>query len=265
MRRLVIALLVLVGVLVAVDYGAAALTESAVSREMREQLALADDPDVRINGFPFLTQALPGRYRSVEVSADRIAVGSLRELELVAHLRDVTAPPLTEVLGSGSPLTLLVDRAQGTVRVGPNDLERLVPGLTRTRIDELDAEDLERAVEDGSDPRVARLDPDTAARVVSTVELFGQELTVAMIAVLGLVEGQIRVTPVEVRLDETDAAALPEAVQTTLSELFTVRITPGGLPLDVTPTEVRADDGALEISGTARDLTLGAAVSTATG
>jgi len=71
MKRMVIALLVLVGLLVAADFGAAASAESAVSRQMREQLGLVDDPSVRINGFPFLTQAAAGRYRSVDVSALR--------------------------------------------------------------------------------------------------------------------------------------------------------------------------------------------------
>ena len=57
-RRAIAVLIVLVALAVGVDYGAAALTESAVSREMRSQLDLADDPSVRINNFPFLTQAI---------------------------------------------------------------------------------------------------------------------------------------------------------------------------------------------------------------
>ena len=40
-RRVLATLIVLVAVAIGVDYGAAALTESAVSREMRSQLNLA--------------------------------------------------------------------------------------------------------------------------------------------------------------------------------------------------------------------------------
>ena len=40
MKRLALVLVVLVGLLVAVDYGAAALAESAVARQMRDQLGL---------------------------------------------------------------------------------------------------------------------------------------------------------------------------------------------------------------------------------
>src|SRR5258706_2190528 len=109
MRRLVIALLVLVGLLVAADFGAAALAESAVSREMRQEIGLTDDPSVRINGFPFLTQALSGRYSSIDVDAQRLTVGRFKQVELTAHLEGVTAP-LSMLLGSG-PKSVQVARA----------------------------------------------------------------------------------------------------------------------------------------------------------
>jgi hypothetical protein len=47
-----------------------------------------------------------------------------------------------------------------------------------------------------------------------------------------------------------------------LEELFTLRIDPGSLPLEVTPTELRAVNGSLEISGLAEDLTLGGTLAT---
>ena len=76
MKRLVVAVLVIVGVLVAVDFAAAALAESAVSREMRQELGLADDPSVNINGFPFLTQAASGHYSSIDVDAQHIGAAA---------------------------------------------------------------------------------------------------------------------------------------------------------------------------------------------
>jgi hypothetical protein len=262
MRRLVIALLVLVGVLVAVDFGMAAVAESAVSRQMREQIGLVDDPSVRINGFPFLTQALSGEYDSVDVSADRIRAGDLRDLEVRAQLREVQAP-LSELLSSG-PKTLVVGEAEGTVRVGPDDLERLVPGVERMRIESVDEESLEQFVEDGSDPSVAEIDPDSAARIVGTTAALGEEVEVAVIAVLELVDGQIRIVPRDIRLGDADAPSLPQPVQRLLGENFTVRVDPGSLPLKVTPTDLAAVAGALEISGTAEDLVVGTGASPST-
>lgn len=259
MRRLVIGVLVVVGLLVAVDYGAAALAESAVSREMREQLGLADDPDVRINGFPFLTQALAGNYESIQVSAERVSVGQLRELEVIAQLRDVEAP-LGEVLSDG-PKTFTVGSAEGYVRVGPDDLERLLP-VEDIRIEEVDAAGLEQAVEDGADPSVAQIDPDSAARIVGTTSVLGQEVEVAAIATLELTDDQILVVPRDIRLGDADAPPLPGVVQRGLESMFTVRIDPGDLPLEVTPTSLEAVEGALEISGTAQDLVLGSGATT---
>jgi hypothetical protein len=256
MRRLVIALLVLVGLLVAVDFGSAAIAESAVSRQMREQIGLADDPAVRINGFPFLTQALAGEYSSVDVAASRISVGELREVDVTAQLRDVTAP-LSMLLGSG-PKTLRVDEAEGTVRISAEDLQRLIPGVQDLRIESIDAEALQQAVEDGGEESLTRIDPDSAARLVGTSTLLGQELEVSVIAVLELVDGQAQIVPRDIRLGGDDAPALPGPAQRPLQQLFTVRVDPGSLPLQVTPTALRARDGALEISGTAQDLVLGA-------
>ena len=256
MRRLVIALLALVGVLVVADFGAAALAESAVSRQMRTQLALADDPSVRINGFPFLTQAVAGKYGSVDVDAQRISLGQLRELGVRAQLRDVQAP-LPMLLGPGEK-TLLVRAAEGTVRIPANDVQRLLPGIEKLRIETLDEGALEKAVDDGADVSIADLDPDEAVRLVGTSNLLGQSTEVTVIATLELVENRIRIVPQDIRLAGTDTPTIPGPVRQSLQRLFTITIDPGTLPLQVAPTKLRATpDGALEISGRARDLTLG--------
>lgn len=263
MRRLVIALLVLAGLLVAADFGSAALAESAVSRQMRGQLGLVDDPAVRINGFPFLTQALSGQYSSVDVVASRISVGELQELDVSAQLRDVTAP-LSMLLGSG-PKTLDVAEAEGTVRVPAADVERLLPGVEDLRIETIDDRALQDAVEDGGEESLTEIDPDTAARLVGTVTLLGQQAEVSVIAVLQLTDGQVQVGPRDVRLGGSEAPALPAAAQRVVERMFTTRVDPGSLPLQVTPTALRAVNGALEIRGTAADLTLGADSIPATG
>lgn len=255
MKRLIIGLLVLVGLLVAVDFGAAAVAESVVSRQMREQIGLPDDPRVRINGFPFVAQALAGRYSSIDVSAPRLEVGALREVEVAAELRDVRAP-LSELLGPG-PRTLRVGSADGTVRVGANDIERLVGGVERLRIETVDAEALEQLVEDGGEAALASVDPDRAARFVGTTAVLGSPTEVSVLAVLDLDGSVVRVEPRDVRLGGA-AEPLPESVQEAVRSEFAVEIDPGSLPLQVVPDELRAVEGVLEISGSATDLVLGA-------
>jgi hypothetical protein len=94
------------------------------------------------------------------------------------------------------------------------------------------------------------------------VTVLGKKQSVALIAVVQLTDGQIQVVPRDVRLGDANAQPLPVAVQRVLSRLFTVRIAPGALPLQVTPTKVKATGGALEISGIAHDLVLGAPLPT---
>jgi len=260
MRRLVIALVVVVGLLVAADFGAAALAESAVSRQMRQQIGLADDPSVQINGFPFLTQALAGRYSSIDVDAQRITVGQFREVELTAHLQDVTAP-LSMLLGSG-PKDVQVARAEGTVKIGANDLKRLVPGVKKVRIESVDQKALTQLVKDGGDESLAEIDPDKAARIVGTASLLGQPVEIAVIAVLELSGGKAQIAPRDVRLSDGTPLPLPQAAQRAILAQFTRPLDAGTLPLQVKPKSFRAQDGSLVISGTATGLDLGGGAAT---
>ncbi|MDT7580709.1 MAG: hypothetical protein QOK35_1973 [Pseudonocardiales bacterium] len=258
-RRVIAVLIVLVALAIGVDYGAAALTESAVAREMRTQLNLADDPSVRINNFPFLTQALAGRYKSVDVTADHVAVGPLRDVQVRTQLRDVTAP-LSQLLGGSR--TVAVREAEGTVRIGAPDIERLLPGVDKLYIDGVDSSGLEKAVDDGADPALLQLEPATTARMGGTVEVLGQKQQVNIIAELQLAAGQAQIVPRDVRIGDADADPLPLAVQRTLSKLFTLRLDPGDLPLRVTPTRLVASNGGVEISGLTGRLVFGAGAST---
>lgn len=257
-KRLLIALVVLAGVLLAADYGAAALAESAVSRQMRTELSLADDPDVRINGFPFLTQAISGHYSSVDVNAAHIAVGPLRDVEVIAQLRDVDAP-LSMLLGSG-PKTLTVGDADGTVRVDADDLERLMPGVSKLRIENVDNATLQDRVDEGGPSSLLGIDLDSAARVVGTVSVPGiGSKEVAVISSFLLDGKDIRIVPRDVRIDDGHGKPLPlpAAVVPALQKLFTLSITPGTLPFEVTPQLLRARDGTVEISGTITNMTIG--------
>jgi len=124
-------------------------------------------------------------------------------------------------------------------------------------IDGIDADGLQRAVDDGADPALLTLDPATAVRFSGTVDILGQEQQVSIISEMQLADGRAQITPRDVRLGDTDADPLPVAVQRTLSRVFTLTLDPGALPLQVTPTTLRATSGGLEISGLTGRLVLG--------
>lgn len=255
MRRLIITVVVLIGVLVVADFGAAAAAESAVSRQMRERLALPEDPSVRINGVSFLAQAATGTYHSVDVSMERMQVGPLRDVEVGAKLHDVRAP-LGELL-SGTPRFRVTD-AEGIVSIGASDMLRMLPGVTELVIENVDANAIDEIVQDGGDPTLRGVDPRNAARFVATTTVKGKQQKVDVLAVLQITgDGQIRVTPRDVRPADPKAPELSSSVRSALSRAFTVALDPGTLPFQVTPTALYADEGTLTISGQVGNLVVG--------
>ena len=82
----------------------------------REELAakggLAGTPEVDITGFPFLTQAVAGRYDDVRISLTADELGQPEGTRADVALRGVQVP-LSSVL-SGSVQEVPVDRIDGT-------------------------------------------------------------------------------------------------------------------------------------------------------
>jgi hypothetical protein len=97
-RRLVVVLLVLVGLLAVADRVALHLAERAVADQARTSAGLSSTPKVTAHGFPFLTQVLRGRYDRIDVELTDLDRGGVRMKELDATLRDVRVP-LADALG----------------------------------------------------------------------------------------------------------------------------------------------------------------------
>lgn len=241
MKKAAIVLAVLVGLLVVADFGAAAMAEYQVSKRLREHLDLADDPSVRVNGFPFMTQAFGGDYREVEVAADRVTVARLHDIGVEATLRHVRVP-FSELV-SGSADSVKVDEVVGRVRIQAAALGELI------NVDDLVVEE----VTDRDRPADGTELPANAVKLKGTVELLGISTKVSVIGSLDLAGGQVQITAHSV---EVDGQELPPAAVQTVLQLFTTRLDPGTLPFTVTPTSVTADNGTLVVEGTARDVSL---------
>jgi hypothetical protein len=81
--------LLLLGVLVAADRGAAYLASTKISDELRARLAATGQPAVAISGFPLLTQAIAGTYDRVRITAQGVAAGDLDRVDVDLDLRAV--------------------------------------------------------------------------------------------------------------------------------------------------------------------------------
>jgi hypothetical protein len=245
-KKAAIVLLVLIGLLVAVDFGAAAAAEYQVSKRLRGHLGLPDDPAVRINGFPFLTQAVAGDYREVEVAADRVDVARLRNIGVEATLHHVRVP-LSQLL-SGSAETVHVDEVVGRARIQVKELGRLI-----------DIEDLriEAVEQDGAtaSPEPGRASSGTGpVRLIGTAEVLGNRNEITVLGSLDLVDGQIQITAHDIEIG--NAPDVPAIVRQGLLSGFSARLDPGALPFTVTPTAIRVDGDTLVVEGTAQDIEL---------
>lgn len=122
MRRLLVSLLVLAVLLVLADRGAALLAGRLVADRLQSTAQLSARPDVTLEGFPFLTQAVRGRYESVRVVATDLPAGSMRLARLTATLQGVQVP-LSEVV-TGAVDRVPVDAIDARVLVSYAELSR---------------------------------------------------------------------------------------------------------------------------------------------
>lgn len=274
-RRLVITFIVLVGLLVVADFGAAAIFEYQVSKRARDQFDLSDDPSVKVGGFSFLAQAISGEYGHVAIDAKGVPVeDTLRDLEVHIELRDVQAP-LGELV-SGSLKEVKVREVEGQVRVKASDVNRavsenksqLVRAITNLTIDPVSEQDVATDPDDRTDAeqeaaeRAAEKeieDTTAGARVCATVDIGGEETKLCAFGIISLVDAKMTFTPGRLELQNSvlGTGQLPPTLDAAAKQALTFTLDPGELPFTVIPTAVTVDSGVLSVKGTASDVVLG--------
>lgn len=120
MRRVVVVVIIVLGLLVVADRVAVLAADREVANQVQADQHLSARPGVSIGGFPFLTQALLGRYDDVTVTMHDLHRTAVRVQTLTVTLRGVHA-------GLGALLsqhlsTVPVDRATATVLVSYADI-----------------------------------------------------------------------------------------------------------------------------------------------
>src|SRR6266480_3369678 len=89
----VVFVLLLVALVIA-DRVAVSAADAAVEKRLAEQapFGASNKPDVSIRGFPFLTQALSGKYDDIEVSGDSLRLEQVSGVDFDAHMHGVHVP-----------------------------------------------------------------------------------------------------------------------------------------------------------------------------
>lgn len=160
MRGLLVLLLLLVGLAVVADRVAVGYAQDEVAAQLAAKGGLKGTPTVEITGFPFLTQAIAGRYDDVRISLTAAELGQPAGTAAAIDLRGVRVP-LRAVL-SGSVTRIPVDTVEGTATLSYALLSaKLGPSTRLTR--------------EGSGLRITR-----------TVDLMGQQIPLTATGKLAL-------------------------------------------------------------------------------
>lgn len=227
MRRL-LGLLLLLVLLVVVDRGAAAYAGRTLATELQRSGGLAAPPTVVVDGFPFLTQAVAGRYRRIEVGASDVPAGETTLLRLDAVLTGVRVP-LSQVL-SGAVIEVPVDGVDARVLLGYDALSR--------------SSGSRRLTAEAAGDRV---------RVRGEVELLGQRLRGAAVSTVALEGADVVVTAQSFEVGNRVADALLTAA---LRDRFDLRLSVRDLPYGLAVDAITVEPAGVLVRATARDTVL---------
>jgi hypothetical protein len=228
-RRIVTSLVVLLVLLGVGDRVSVALAERALAERITAEDGVGS-ASTKVRGFPFLTQAVRGRYDRVDVEARDIDRGGVRVAELDATLTGIQAP-LGEVV-RGEVTAVPVDDVRATALVTYLDLAHR-SGLVGVAIEPLDGE----------------------VRVTGRVSVLGQQVTASATSRVTLRGDAVVVTARSIRVLGQSTPALVGA----LAGLLDLRVPVGRLPYGLRLTGVRATAGGLVLSAEAHDTVLRAA------
>lgn len=225
MKALLVVLLLLLGLVFVADRVLERWAEGFVADQLVEQAGLASAPEVDARGFPFLTQAIAGRYDEAQISLTAEQLGQPAGTRADVVLRGVRVP-LSDVF-SGAVEEIPVDRIDGTATLSYELLSAQLGGDTT----------LER---EGDGLRITR-----------TVDLLGQTLPLTATGTVTLEDGEL-VVDVE---DATGAGVeVPGFLVDRAADLLDLRYAVPALPFGLQLTDVTpAEDGVevrVEATGT---------------
>lgn len=227
--KLVVALVLLVGLLVVGDRVAASATEGVVAERLQESGGLSGVPDVEISGFPFLTQALTGRYDDVVVHASSVQVGDVQIADFTATAQGLQVP-ITDAL-SGSVSQVPVDELRSRAVVSYEALSRSSGRRSLTV----------RPFEGGR------------VRVTGEVEILGRTLRASSVSRL-VVDGPAVVVTAESYDVGPDFA--DELVTRAIGDSLDLRLPIGPLPYGLQLSDVRAGPDGVIVTSAASDVVL---------
>jgi len=229
-RRVVVLLVLFLLVLFVV---ADRLTEAAAAKALavkaRETGLLSSDPNVEIHGFPFLTQAIRGRYTRIDVTTHGIHRGGLR-LDTVTGTFEGVHVGLSAAL-NGRVMSVPIDHATGRVVVSFVDLDAYL----------------------ASSHLSVRPDGTNHLTITGTAAVLGASVAVSGPVALAVANGSLTLTPPVDSL-RGPAGILPASVARTVATKLTVQVKLNDLPFGLRLQQVQVGPENLTITASAQNI-----------
>jgi hypothetical protein len=222
MRKLLIAVVILVLLGAGADFAAARIFEDRVTDALQREYDLGRRPVVQVRDFPFLPHLATGRFSTIDVAATDAKAKGVNAAQLQLTLHGVRVPREV-MLGEGGRVT--VERASGTIELTEAEVNRLLADRLQGGALELKDDGVEVSVD---------------LALVGQAQLKGK---------LGARDGAVTFTPDEIRLG--DRGRLDRATENLLSDRFTFQVPLPELPAGVRLERVDTRPGAVVLSGRA--------------
>jgi LmeA-like phospholipid-binding len=217
-------LVVLGGVAVAGDIIGRKVAQDEIAKNVASQYRLDHTPEVSIKGFPFLTQALDGRYDEIDIKVGELTEQGVRLTDTTVALKGVTAPMSDAMHGDSSKM--VADTATSTATIGYDDVNKAAPARVT----------------------VSAQGSDLLVRGPYTV--LGITRTVTATVTVQPSGRSVRVVPKTVK---TGGTPLPLGL---VRQAFTFTMSVKGLPLGTRISDVQVKPEGLRVSTTAQNVKL---------
>jgi hypothetical protein len=223
-KALVIILVVLIGVIIAADRIGLMVAQDEIAKNVAAQYGLDHRPKVSIKGFPFLTQALRGRYGEIDVNVGDVTQSGVHLTDTQVTLKGVKASISDAVNGDASKM--MADSATSVATVGYADVDKEAPrGM-----------------------KVSAKGKDLKVR--GPVSVLGITRTVTATVTVKPAGRTVRVVP-----ETVDAGGTTVPVSLVQSA-FTFTMAVRGLPLGTSITDVQVMEDGLRVTTTAENISL---------
>ncbi|MFC6010790.1 DUF2993 domain-containing protein [Nocardia lasii] len=225
MRALLILLVISVIALVAGDRVAVTVAQDEIARKIAAEYQLPHEPDVDIRGFPFLTQAVDGRYREID-----IGIGDWTDDDISVHDLDITLANVS------APLSDLIARRTADLVAATATATAVVPYDVVRRYAPSGVESISNT-------------PD-GLRATGTFSIVGLSVPATVFVTVAPTAEGIEVTPVSVQ----PGTGGPTVPLTMLRQALTFVVPLHELPLGARLTAIRPGNDGLHVTAVADDV-----------